>query len=74
MSLHAILEAIRESGEAKVREIESRAYAQMHEMMANVTLALVVLHVIGVAVASLSHRENLVRSMFTGRKREETPA
>jgi vacuolar-type H+-ATPase subunit E/Vma4 len=38
MSLHAILEAIRESGEAKVREIESRAYTQMHEMMANARL------------------------------------
>lgn len=38
MSLHAILEAIRESGEVKVREIESRAYAQAHEMMTNARL------------------------------------
>jgi vacuolar-type H+-ATPase subunit E/Vma4 len=38
MSLHVILEAIRASGEAKVREIESRAYAQMHEMIANARL------------------------------------
>ena len=43
---------------------------KVHETLANVTLALVVLHVIGVAVASLSHRENLVRSMFTGYKQE----
>jgi vacuolar-type H+-ATPase subunit E/Vma4 len=35
MSLHAILEAIRESGEAKVREIESHAYAQAHEVITN---------------------------------------
>ena len=42
---------------------------QIHELLANVTLALVVLHVLGVAVASFAHRENLVLSMITGRKR-----
>jgi vacuolar-type H+-ATPase subunit E/Vma4 len=38
MSLHAILQAIRDSGEARVREIESRAYAQAREIMANARL------------------------------------
>jgi len=38
MSLHAILEAIRESGDVKVQEIESRAYAQMREMIATARL------------------------------------
>lgn len=38
MSLHAILQAIRDSGEARVQEIESRAYAQAREIMANARL------------------------------------
>lgn len=38
MSLHAILEAIRQSGEVKAGEIESRAYAQTHEILTNARL------------------------------------
>jgi cytochrome b len=42
---------------------------EAHEILANTMLALVIVHVLGVVHACWRHRENLVLSMLTGRKR-----
>ena len=42
---------------------------EIHEASAVLTLVFVFLHVAGVIFSSISHKENLVRSMFTGKKK-----
>lgn len=42
---------------------------EVHEFIANALLVMVALHLAGVALTGLRHRENLVKSMFTGTKR-----
>jgi len=46
-------------------------WEQVHEVLANGVMVLVVLHVLGVMLASVIHRDKLVASMFSGAKRAE---
>ena len=66
---------------ANGNEAEHRAFAktggeksestigELHGVLANITVALVVAHIFGVVVASVVHKENLVLAMITGSKR-----
>ena len=55
---------------------QSRIFKKLHEFSAIVMLLLVMGHIAGVVVESLSHKENLARSMLTGTKQTHaaTPA
>jgi cytochrome b len=46
---------------------------EVHEALAYSMLGLIALHVLGVVVSSVMHRENLVKAMFTGRKQAPFP-
>ena len=45
------------------------SFEGVHELIANITLALVLAHISAVILASFVFRENLPRAMFTGYKR-----
>lgn|SRR5574340_99927 len=57
------------SGWLNYQEIGGDAMEDIHEVLANAWLAVIGVHVAGVLLASVAHRENLVGAMITGRKR-----
>jgi cytochrome b len=56
------------SGYATYNEIGGHWMEDVHEALANTLLGVVFIHIAGVLVSSLLHRENLVRAMLTGYK------
>jgi cytochrome b len=68
LALLAATLAIVATGLAVEADAGPKALEDVHEALAGAMLALVGLHVVGVLVGSLAHRENLVRAMITGRK------
>ncbi|HSM98315.1 MAG TPA: cytochrome b/b6 domain-containing protein [Gallionella sp.] len=57
------------SGVMIFQDVGGDVLEELHELVSYGMLAVVVLHVAGVLVSSVMHRENLVRSMVTGFKR-----
>ncbi|MGZ8136455.1 MAG: cytochrome b/b6 domain-containing protein [Methylococcaceae bacterium] len=45
-----------------------KVWEELHEFFAKLTLLLVAIHILGVAVESYIHKENLVKSMTNGFK------
>lgn len=46
--------------------IGGERFEEIHEVLANTWLAMIVVHVVGVVVGSLAHRRNLVATMISG--------
>ncbi len=53
----------------RVSDDASYVFRHLHKFLPIVGLVLVLLHVLGVVVASFQHNENLVRAMLTGKKK-----
>jgi len=75
VALLATLAAVGASGWLMTTEayFGSEAVEELHEALAQGLLGLVALHVAGVFFTGWHQAENLVRAMWTGRKREPAP-
>lgn len=53
---------------------DEEVWEELHEIAANLMLLVVFVHIAGVLVSSVLHKENLVRSMLSGYKTADTEA
>lgn len=60
--------AVTSTGWANYNELGGDWLEETHEVLANLMLLIVGVHVAGVVLSSWLHKENLVRAMVTGRK------
>lgn len=51
----------------------SEEMEEAHEVLSNGMIGLIMLHIAGVVVESIRHRESLVKAMLTGKKRSAAP-
>jgi len=73
LAMLALLITTAATGWAQAVEIGPRWVEDLHEGLANTTVAIVVVHVAAVVLSSLLHRENLVHAMITGYKSGSGP-
>lgn len=59
-----------EQGQVRDHNEEEGLWHELHEAATNFTLALIFLHLLGVAVSSRLHGEKLVKAMITGNKEQ----
>ncbi len=74
IALLGLIAATAATGWATTMQIGPEWLEDVHEAVANATLALVIVHIAAVIVSSFLHRENLVRAMLTGFKPGRGPA
>ena len=68
VALLALIVVTAASGWASYSELGGEWLEEAHELAANALMTLVVVHLLGVVVGSVVHKENLVRAMLSGRK------
>jgi cytochrome b len=66
--LLALAAATALTGWLNYNQVGGEAFEEIHEVLANAWLVMVVVHVAGVVVSSVAHRRNLVVAMITGRR------
>jgi cytochrome b len=68
LAMLMLASAVSASGWAAFNDVGGERLKELHEVVSNLMLVVVFVHVAGVFVGSWLERQNLVRSMLTGRK------